>query len=663
VVSLGYPQCRVDLFRGVKHFDDVFASGWTLSQGTLTTDGKIGTLTIGASYPSASMKKGWSFATTTHRYAIINCTGLTGVSWKFEAKLAGVTEASKTFTGVGIKTVDLQYDGVETPPYLGSIDEVVLTMNGVTGNTVKFDYVKVCEKTMLTPSTDLDVVELSVHLAVTEEVGSVNCLLQNYDARYTDQITAGDLIEVALSRTGESWVKVFKGRLDAVAKRAEASLRGPQHYLRLRGRDLGAELFNRLVTKKYVNTEGSEIVKDVLVNYTPLASVGVEATNSTYAEEDYENKPAWEIVKYVAETAKDASNVIGCDFKCEEGDLKFYPKSKYASVVSLDGIITLCEHESAIERVRNKIYVYGEASKPYPIDKDAWTESLTPTDGAWSSGTGTGNVSLDGTERAVGSYCVKHSTTSPDYYGRAVFTLNVGKEMNANVYPSVNFQIKEESVFSGEVTFILEDINGNWAAKEYRIGNNKKWHFESFMCGQKYADEWSGSNIANFNWEKIKKLLFDAHFVGTGTGAFWVDNLYFSKCRWSGMTEDSASQSKYGLRELAVVDETLVSDDACAKVADAELKYLKDPAESLRVTVIGDPRIVAGETIRVTSPNEGIDADYRIQAVDHFMDDEGEFETSLTLIAEPPRIAEILSETRREVGVLMRGTAYGKLGR
>jgi len=609
------------------------------------------------------MKKNWSFNTNTHRYAIIKATELSGTSWKFEAKLAGVTKSSKTFSDTGIKTVDLQNDGVETPPYLGSVDEVVLTVNGVAGDKVKFDYLKICEKTMLTPSDDLDVVELNVHLAVTEEVGSVNCLLQNYDAKYTDQIIVGDLIEVALSRTSDSWVKVFKGRIDAVAKRAEASLRGPQHYLRLRGRDLGAELFNRLVTKKYVNKEGSEIVKDVLTNYTPLASVGVETTNSIYAEEEYENKPAWEIIKYVAETAKNTGNVIGYDFKCEEGNLKFFFKGKYASPVSLDGIITLCEHESAIERVRNKIYVYGEASKPYPLDKDAWTESLTPSDGAWSSGTGTGNVSLDSAEKIVGNYCIKHDTTTPDYYGRAVFTLNVGKEINSNVYPSVNFQIKEESAFCGEVTLILEDINGNWAAKEYRIGNNKKWHFQSFMCGIKHADEWSGSNIANFNWEKIKKLLFDAHFSGTGTGAFWIDNLYFSKCRWSGTGEDSESQSKYGLRELAIVDETLVSDDACSKVANAELKYRKDPAESLRVTVLGDPRIAAGETIRVTSPNEGIDADYRIQAVDHFMDDEGEFETSLTLIAEPPRLAEILSETRREVGVLMRGTAYRKLGR
>ena len=441
-MSLGYPQCRIDVFRGVKHFDEVFSSGWTVSQGTLATDGKIGTLTIGASYPSASMKKSWSFATITHRYAIIKCTELTGASWKFEAKLAGVIKSSKTFLDAGIKTVDLQNDGVETPPYLGDIDEFVLTLNGAAGNTVKFDYVKICEKMMLTPSDDLDVVELNVHLAVTEEVGSVNCLLQNYDAKYTDQITVGDLIEVAMSRSGESWVKVFKGRLDAVAKRAEASLRGSQHYLRLRGRDLGAELFNRLITKKYVNKEGSEIVKDVLANYTPLASVGVETTNSTYAEEEYENKPAWEIVKYVAETAKNANNVIGYDFNCEEGNLKFFPKGKYASAVSLDGIITLCEHESAIERVRNKIYVYGEASKSYPLNKDSWTESLTPTDGAWSSGTGTGNVSLDSAEKIVGNYCIKHATTTPDYYGRAVFTLNTGKEINANVIQASIFRLR-----------------------------------------------------------------------------------------------------------------------------------------------------------------------------------------------------------------------------
>jgi hypothetical protein len=106
----------------------------------------------------------------------------------------------------------------------------------------------------------------------------------------------------------------------------------------------------------------------------------------------------------------------------------------------------------------------------------------------------------------------------------------------------------------------------------------------------------------------------------------------------------------------------LVSDDACSNVAATELNYRKSPAEFLKVVVIGDPNIVAGETIHVVSSNENIDGDYRIQLVDHYMNDEGEFESLLTLIAEPPRLAEIISETRIELSVLTRGTAYRKLG-
>jgi len=668
VVSLGYPQCKVEIFRGVQHFDDVFnPTKWTLGAegGNLSTDGKIGTLSIASGQAVASISRNWGFNTSNHRYAIVKCTELTGTSWKIEAKLAGVTKASKTFTDTGTKTVDLQNDGVAEPPYLGDVDEVVLSVGGTAGNQAKFDYVKVCEKTTLVPSDDLDVVEVAVHLAVTEEVGSVNCLLQNYDAKYTDQISVGDLIEAALSRTGEAFVKVFKGRIEAVAKRAEATVRGPQHYVRLRGRDLGAELFNRLVTKRYENKEGSEIVKEVLANYTPLESVGVEATSSIYTEEEYENKPAWEIVQYIAETAKNAAGVIGYDFKCEEGDVKFFYKNKYVSPVSLEGIITLCEHEGSIERIRNKIYVYGEASKPYPLDRDAWTESLTPADGSWSSGTGTGSVSLDSGEKAVGSYSVKHSTTTADYYGCAVFTLDAGKEIDCDTYPSLTFQVMEESGFSGAVTIQLEDSAGMIVRQEFRISNNKKWHLQTFMAGRKHSDQWTHSlfNTQPFDWTKVKKVSFFCHFSGTGTGSFWVDNLFFGNCRWSGVAEDTSSQSLYGLRELAIVDETLVSDDACAKVADAELKYRKDPAEFLRVTVLGNPQIKPGETIRVVSPNENIDADYRLQAVDHYMDDEGEFESRLTLIAEPPRVAIILAETREEMDVLKRGTAYRKLGR
>jgi len=670
---IGYPYCKVEIFRGVKYFDDVFnPTRWTLGAegGSLSTDGKIGTLSIASGQTQASMSRVWSFNTTTHRCAIVKATELTGTKWRLEAQLSGVVKAYKEFTDGGLKTVDLQNDGVATPPYQGDIDKIVLIVYGAAGNLVKFDYVKICEKTMLIPadgSTIFDVIEATVYLAVTEEVGSFNLLLQNFGAAYTDQITVGDLIEVAVTRGVDPYYKVIKGRIESVSKMAEASLRGMQHYLRLKGRDLGAELFNRLVTKRYVNQEGSVIVKDILSNFTSLESIDVETTNSAYAEEEYENKPAWEIIKYIAETSKNASNVIGYDFKCEEGDLKFFYKTKYTSAVDLTDLITLVEYEKAIERVRNNIYVYGEASKPLPLDRDAWTETLDiNNDGAndWASGTGTGAVSLDNTEKIKGSYSIKTNVTTADYYGRAILTLPTGMEVNCNKYPSLTFQIRAATSYCGDVTVQLEDSAGMVVRREVKIRLGE-WNLLQFMCGRKHSDEWTHSlfNTQPFNGEQVKKVDITCHFSGAGTGAFWVDNIFFDKCRWSAVAEDATSQSKYGVRELAIIDETLISDDACAKVAETELKYRKDLAEFLRVTVLGDPRIVAGEMIHVTSLNEGIDANYRIQNVEHWMNDEGEFESRLTLIAEPPRVATILAETREEMGTLMRGTAYRKLGR
>jgi len=79
--------------------------------------------------------------------------------------------------------------------------------------------------------------------------------------------------------------------------------------------------------------------------------------------------------------------------------------------------------------------------------------------------------------------------------------------------------------------------------------------------------------------------------------------------------------------------------------------------------VLGDPRIVAKEIIHVTSPNENIDANYRIQSVEHSMNDEGEFESRLTLIAEPHQMAIFVNKTRELLEATKRGTGYKKLGR
>jgi hypothetical protein len=63
--------------------------------------------------------------------------------------------------------------------------------------------------------------------------------------------------------------------------------------------------------------------------------------------------------------------------------------------------------------VRNRITVYGVADKSVPTNKDAWTDSLTPTDGAWTATSGT--VSFDSGVKVKGVGSIKTSAQNLSY--------------------------------------------------------------------------------------------------------------------------------------------------------------------------------------------------------------------------------------------------------
>jgi len=184
--------------------------------------------------------------------------------------------------------------------------------------------------------------------------------------------------------------------------------------------------------------------------------------------------------------------------------------------------------------------------------------------------------------------------------------------------------------------------------------------------GKKNSDQWTHSifNTQPFNWASVKKLVFYSDFSGTGTGSFWIDNLFFNQCRWEATEEDLTSQSSYGLRELVEVDEELHSDNESMLKAKALLTHLKDPAEyiTLRSNVIdyGTNRILPGDKIHVTLPNENIDADYRIISVEYrVLAAEQTLEITLELGKEPPLLADYLYVLRSRTGSLAR-TKTGK---
>jgi hypothetical protein len=494
-----------------------------------------------------------------------------------------------------------------------------------------------------------DVIEARVHLGATKEVSSWELLLQNWDKKYspggTYPIIVGQDGYINIGR-GVNVPQIITTRTESIKYES-----GPnENYLRVSGRCWGEKLFRRVVTKTYSSQKGEAIVKDLLDYFAGLSHVRnsielVENTDTTYTKLEYENTPVWDILKFIAGSA-DKAGVIGFDFRvAPDAKFEFFARNSKSSSVSLSEKIEASEYRKDILRVRNKITVYGVADKSVPSDKDTWTESLTPADGSWSGVSGT--VSFDTGTKKKGSGSIKTYAANL-YYAACMLTLNSGKEVNANLYPVLNFWIMRESTFNGNVNVIFFDTAEKSASHMFNIGAGE-WFERDFKVGIENADIWDVES--GFDWTQIKKVRWDCWFTGVGTGSFWVDGLFFGGRRYSSMQEDTGSQTTYGLRELVDTDEELYSDNECMLRAKAILTQLKDPAEYLTVrsTVIdyGTTPILAGDKIHVTLPNENVDADFRILSVEYYVDAKTQtLEITMELGREVPLLADYLYALR-----------------
>jgi len=502
-----------------------------------------------------------------------------------------------------------------------------------------------------------DVIELRVHLGCTKEVSSFECLLQNWDKKYspsgTYPINVGMDGHIDIGR-GTNVPQLITCRVESVKYESVAV----QNLLRVSGRCWGERLFRRVVTKTYENKKGEEIVKDLVDYYVGLSHVRdstelIENTDTTYTKLEYENTPVIDILKFIAASA-DKAGVIGFDFRvAPDAKFEFFPRNSKTSPVSLSEKIEVSEYRKDIHRIRNKISVYGAADKSVPSDKDSWTESLTPADGSWSAVSG--EVSLEDTTKVKGSYSIKTYAISL-YYAACLFTLNSGKEVNANLYPLLSFWLYRESSFNGNVNVILYDSADKSASHLFNIGPDK-WSQQQVRVGVENVDLWDVES--GFDWTQIKKVRFDCWFTGVGTGSFWVDGLFFGGRRYSSTQEDSSSQSSYGLRELVEVDEELYSDAECQLRAKALLAHLKDPAEYLTVrsTVIdyGNDPILGGDKIPLQLPNENVNADFRILSVEYYVNAKTQtLEVTLELGKEKPLLADYLYALRSKTDHLSR---------
>jgi len=502
-----------------------------------------------------------------------------------------------------------------------------------------------------------DVIELRVHLGCTSEVSSFEVLLQNWNGKYspngTMPIRVGMDGNISVGR-GAVCPLLMTCRVESVKYESTPT----ESYVRVSGRCWGERLFRRVVTKTYEGMKGEAIVKDLLDYYVGLShnrggTELVEAADTTYTRLEYENTPVWDILRYIAETA-DKQGVIGYDFRvAPDAKFEFFPRGSKTSPVSLSERIEQCEYRQDIHRIRNRVTVYGAADKSMPADKDAWTESLTPSDGYWTAAAG--SISLDASMKLRGFASIRLEAENL-YYGAAAFILYAGKEVNANLYPLFNLWLRCEAAYNGQGILQLLDRTGKQAQRPFTVGKDE-WFKIEHKVGEKNADGWNVES--GFDWNYIWQVRIILFFDGVGTGGFWIDGLFFGGRRYSSTQEDSTSQSSYGLREQVEVNEELWSDTECALRAKALLANLKDPAEqlTLRSTIIdyGNTPLLPGDTVHVTLPNEGVDGDFRILSVDYNVDAKTQtLETVLELGREKPMLADYLFRLQSKTDSLSR---------
>jgi len=508
-----------------------------------------------------------------------------------------------------------------------------------------------------------DVIECRVHLGCTKEVSSFELLLQNWNGKYSP----GGSIPLAVGMDGSISIGRGTNVPQIITCRIE-SLRyistPVENYVRVAGRCVGERLFRRVFTGTFINQKGEDIVKHLLDYYVGLSHTRdstelVEATDTTYAKLEYKDTPVFDIIKYIAESA-DKQGVIGYDFRvAPDGKFEFFPRLSKTSSVSLSERIEEYEYCKDIHRVRNKITIYGAADKSVPLDKDAWTESLTPADGEWSILIGT-QLTLD-SDRVRGNYSVKLYGSGVSELS-AVFTLNNAIDVSPYKHLNLWHKIGGEAYNGYILLYSTTNYENHYATHAYTLDKDS-WQTVQIPIGKEAEDRWKIRG--DFSWSNIKRIRVAADLPGmSGTGTEWIDGLFFGGRRYSAIEQDISSQNAYGLRELTETDEELYSDNECSLRAKALLNHLKNPAEHLTVrsTVIdyGATPLLPGDKIHVTLPNENVSGYFRIISVEYHVDAKTQtLEVTLELGREAPLLADYLYALKSKTSHLSRYKVAG----
>lgn len=444
----------------------------------------------------------------------------------------------------------------------------------------------------------------------------------------------------------------------------------------------------------------------------------IEKTDTTYTLLEYEDTPIWDILRYVAGSAS-KSGTIGFEMRVEyDGKFAFFPKETKTSPITLTDLIEKAQYIIDGERIRDWIKVRGAAEKPNVADKDFGTDMADPHTGStvdqqsasgqknlfvaatapfdpddkifiyygdrveenevdtidagvklvcknnlantypvasavivypgWGPGTANTTIAADAATYLIGNRSIKVSR--PD--GPQIMAFyKPADHMDLNEFPSANWLWRVSKEITGNVCLV--DVNGKYAYMQLdsQLGD-AHFHFLSYGAGRKKEDGWEIES--GFDWTDIFIIMFEVY---DGNMDFWVDGLFLDHKRWEHTESNPYDPSNP--RELIEIIEEFHSDNACELRAKALMAYYRPEMELVTVDSDlvdwGTDHPAAGDKVNVQLPNENLNKDFRIDALEINVIPEQVLDVRIKAGREPPLYVDFMFESHTRIGELMRG--------
>ena len=183
----------------------------------------------------------------------------------------------------------------------------------------------------------------------------------------------------------------------------------------------------------------------------------------------------------------------------------------------------------------------------------------------------------------VGTYSVEFQVTAAITSALPLFAFRSGTTVDMDDYKHVKVMLYFQTNKPDYISLRLysdETVNGYAKSNPIAINEVDEWVEIDVEGGTNSADNWEVGST--FDWNAVKRVGIFVYRTAGGTWTFYIDRLHFFGKRWGGgsdnatvdgYAENTSSIDTYGIRELKITSDLLLSDAECEAKAQALIDF------------------------------------------------------------------------------------------